>query len=168
MKKTSGIYLLILLMFFVLGFYAFGVYLIFMDTSGNEAGLETGKLFQLTSLKSYSIFGILVAIIGVLFPLFTSMCLISRPNIKWPKSMNIYENYYWTYSFSLYSAYLFLIISAFHVMLREGNSIFPTLVILASTIMIIILNNTENQKYFLKKTKKSRSSSSSERLELNA
>lgn len=158
MKKTSGIYLLILLMIFVLGFYAFGVYLIFTDTSGNEAGLETGKLFQLTSLKSYSIIGVIVFVMGVIFPFFTCMCLISRPNIKWPKALNIYENYYWTYSFSLYTSYIFLIISAFHVLLREGNSIFPTLIILASTIMIIILNNTENQKYFIKKAKKSRSS----------
>lgn len=159
MKKTSGIYLLILLMFFVLGFYAFGVFLIFSDTSGNEAGLQTGKLFQLTSLKSYSIIGLIVAIVGVVFPFFTSMCLISRPNIKWPKAMNIYENYYWTYSFSLYSAYIFLILSAFHIILREGDSIFPSLVILASTTMIIILNNTANQNYFLKKSKKSRSGS---------
>lgn len=157
MKKTSGIYLLILLIFFVIGFYAFGVYLIALDASGNEAGLETRKLMELTSLKSYYIPAFFVSIFGVLFPLFTSMCLISRPNIKWPKSMNIYENYQWDYAFALYTAYSFLILSAFHVLLREGNSMFPTLVILASSIMIILLNNPQNQKYFIKKAKKSRS-----------
>lgn len=166
MKKTSGIYLLILLMIFVIGFYAFGIYLIGIDTSGNEAGLETGKLFQLTSLKSYSVFAFLVAIFGVFFPLFTALCLISRPQIKWPRSMNIYDNYQWDYAFALYSAYIFLIISAFHVLLREGNSVFPTLVILASCIMIIVLNNPQNQKYFIKKVKKSRSSS--ERIDMTA
>lgn len=166
MKKTSGIYLLILLIFFVIGFYAFGIYLIFLDTSGNEAGLETGKLFQLTSLKSYSIAAVIVSVFGVFFPLFTTMCLISRPNIKWPKSLNIYENYQWDYAFALYTAYIFLIISAFHVLLREGNSMFPTLVILASSIMVMLLNNPQNQKYFIKKAKKSRSTS--ERIEINA
>ena len=159
MKKTSGIYLLILLMFFVIGFYAFGCYLIFSDLSGNEAGLETGKLFQLTSLRSYRILGILLSILGVIFPFFTTMCLISRPNIKWPKSFNIYENYYWTYSFALYCSYIFLFISALNMLVREGNSIFPTLVVFASTIMVIILNNPVNQAYFIKRAKKSRSSS---------
>ena len=156
MKKTSGIYLLILLIFFVSGFYAFGSYLIFTDSSGNEAGLETGRLFQLTSLRSYTIIGALLTIIGVVFPLFTAMCLISRPAIKWPKSLNIYENYQWTYAFSLYSAYAYLFISAINILLREGNSIFPTLIILASMIMIIILNSPENQTYFVKKAKKSK------------
>ncbi|MBU3676464.1 MAG: hypothetical protein FGM54_04685 [Chitinophagaceae bacterium] len=160
MKKTSGIYLLILLIFFVSGFYAFGTYLIFTDTSGNEAGLETGRLFQLTSLRSYSIIGALLAVLGVIFPLFTAMCLISRPtSLKWPKSMNIYENYQWTYAFSMYTTYFYLFISAINILLREGNSMFPTIVILACLIMMIILNSPENQKFFIKKVKKSKSSS---------
>lgn len=156
MKKTSGIYLLILLMFFVIGFYAFGSYLIITDPTGNEAGLETGKLRQLTSLRSYFGLGILLSIIGVIFPLFTSLCLISRPNIKWPKSLSISEGYYWTYNFAQYTAYTFLFISALNILLREGNSIFPTLIVFFSTIMLIILNNPINQAYFVKKTKKSR------------
>lgn len=157
MKKPSGIYLLILLIFFVSGFYAYGTYLIFIEPSGDEAGLQTGRLFQLTSLKSYTVIGGLLAILGVIFPIYTALCLISRPtSIKWPKSLNIYEQYQWTYAFSLYSAYFYLFISAIHVLLHEGDSNFPILTILVSLVMIIILNSPENQNYFLRKAKKSR------------
>jgi hypothetical protein len=156
MKKTAGIYLLIILMLFVVALYTLGVFLIIVDSSGNNAGLGTDKLINLTSLSNYTIMGGLLAILGIVFPLFVIFSLINRPTISWPKTMNIYENYYWTYGFALYANYIFLIISAIQIVLREGNSFFIPLVVLASTCSIIILNTPENQKYFAKKSKRHR------------
>lgn len=141
---------------FVIGTYTMGVYLIFIDTSGDTAGLGTGNLIELTSLSNYTIFGILLAIAGVIFPLFTTISIIARPTLSWPKLLSMYDNYYWTYSFALYSNYIFLFISAFHIILREGSSMILPFIILASTCSIIILNTPENQKFFAKKSKRSR------------
>lgn len=158
MKKPNGIYLLIILMLFVAGFNAYGTYLIYKDPLGDLAGLETGRLMIYTPLKSYTMMGGLLAILGFGFPVFTAMCLISRPtSLKWPKSMNIYDNYLWTYAFSLYSAYIYLSISALHVLFEEGHSLYPTIMLLCCMVMIIVLNNPENQKYFIKKSKRSKS-----------
>ena len=159
MKKPSGVYLAILINFFLLGFYAYGSYLIFRNSKGDDAGLELSQLRDITTLKTYTPIGVLLVIFGVALPLFTNLCLISRPPFKWPKKMNIYSNYQWPYAFALYTSYTFIFIAASNILLREGTSIFPALTVIASGVLIIILNNPKTQTYFVRRSKKTKSTS---------
>ena len=107
-NKTIEIYILILAVAFEAMGAIYGGINLMNDPSGDSIQLPI-TLLEGTIFSSYLIPGIILFLLLGFFPLFLIFPLIFKP--EWPiiNSLNIYKNYHWAWTYTLYTSIILII-----------------------------------------------------------
>ncbi len=138
-SKTAEIYILILSVTFLSVGAIYGGFNLMNDPSGDSIKLPI-TLLEGTIFENYMIPGIILFLLLGFFPLFLIFPLIFKP--KWPmiNGLNIYKNYHWAWTYTVYTAIMLIIwINIQTMILGTGSVIQGSLGLLGVFILIISL-----------------------------
>lgn len=107
MIRSVFLYPLILLHIFLGIGAAAGGGMLILKPDGSLLGMSLDFLAN-TPFDSYLIPGFILFILNGLFPLFTCVGLIFKPDWKWANALNLYPNRHWAWSYSLYTGIIII------------------------------------------------------------
>lgn len=138
-SKSPEIYILIIAVAFEAIGAIFGGISLMNDPSGESIKLPV-KLLEGTVFNSYIIPGIILFLVLGFFPLFLIFPLIFKPN--WPiiNKLNIYRNYHWAWTYTLYTSIILIIwINVQMMILSTGSIIQGSFGLLGVFILVLTL-----------------------------
>jgi len=145
-NKTIEIYILILAVAFEAIGAIYGGINLMNDPSGDSIQLPI-TLLEGTIFSSYLIPGIILFLLLGFFPLFLIFPLIFKPD--WPiiNSLNIYKNYHWAWTYTLYTSIILIIwINVQMMILGTGSMLQGAYGLLG--VFILIISLTPGAKYY--------------------
>jgi len=135
MKQPFFLYLLLVLQLF-LGICAFaGGSLLILKPDGSLLGMQSGWLNH-SPFHNYIIPGLILFTFSGLFPLFTFVGLLLRPDWKWADAFNIYHTMHWSWTYSFYSGIVIIVWITAQLILTQFFWLQP--IILFTGVFIII------------------------------
>lgn len=138
-SKSVEIYILILAVAFLSAGAIYGGMMLMNDPSGNSLKLPI-TLLERTIFPNYMIPGIILFLLLGFFPLFLIFPLIFKP--RWPliNGLNIYKNYHWAWTYTLYTAIMLITwINIQTMILGTGSMIQGGVGLLGVFILIVCL-----------------------------
>jgi hypothetical protein len=153
-SKTVEIYVLIISVTIEALCAIYGGISLMNDPSGESLQLPV-SLLEDTFFASYLIPGIILFLLLGFFPLFLIFPLIFKPN--WPiiNKLNIYKNYHWAWTYTLYTAIMLIIWIDIQVIILRTGSLIQGLFGLFG-IFILIVSLTPSVKRFYRLQDRSR------------
>jgi hypothetical protein len=138
-NRTIESYLLVILMAFVATGALIGGFNLIADPSGEKISLPAG-LLKNTIFPDYLIPGIFLFTFLGIFPLILSYALLFKPRWRFPDHLNIYPDYHWAWTYTLYTAIILIIwINMQMILLNIGSTIQGAFGLLGILILIITL-----------------------------
>lgn len=107
-KFPFALYLLLLPLLFLGVGALYGGGMLIAKPDGALLGMQQGWLDQ-SPFHDYLIPGIVLFIFNGLFPLFTCIGLVLRPDWPWANVFNLYPNRYWAWTYSIYTGIIVII-----------------------------------------------------------
>ncbi len=108
MKRPFCVFVLAALHFFMGLSACAGGALLMTDPTGSLIHMQKGWL-ENSPFNNYMLPGIILLTANGLFPLFTLVGLLLRPNWKWANALNIYQHLYWAWTYSLYTGIVIIV-----------------------------------------------------------
>ena len=139
-SKAVEIYILILAVAFEAVGAIYGGISLMNDPSGESIQLPV-RLLEGTIFNNYIIPGIVLFLVLGFFPLFLIFPLLFKPS--WPiiNGLNIYKNYHWAWTYTMYTAIMLIIwINIQMMILSTGSVIQGTFGLLGVFILILTLS----------------------------
>ena len=148
MKKPFELFILIGLHIFLAAGALYGGGSLIISPDGSLLGLP-GDWLSGTPFHSYLIPGFILFILLGLLPLFTIFGLLRKGNFMFPEALNMYQNKYWSWTYSLYTGIISLVWIITQQLLTSYFVLQP--VIAATGLLIIVVTVSPRiQRYFEK------------------
>lgn len=138
-NRPIALYFLLALLLFVGIGGVFGGIALMADPSGAMIKLDINYIVT-SPFKNYLLPGMILLVFNGLLPLFVFYSLIRQPAWHWPEMINIYKEYSWEWTYSLYAG-IILVIWIYIQMLLIGyiGTIQPVFGLLGIFIIILTL-----------------------------
>jgi hypothetical protein len=147
--RTVEVYLLIFLVAVEAIGALYGGYNLMNDPSGESIKLPI-KLLDGSIFPNYMIPGIILFLLLGFFPLFLVYPLLFKPKWKFVNRLNIYQGYYWAWTYTIYTAIMLMIwINLQMMMIGTGSIMQGTFGMIAIIILILTLMPRVKRQYRL-------------------
>jgi len=146
-RRTIEIYLLVFFVTIEAVGALYGGFSLISDPTGEKIKLQAG-LLENTVFQDYLFPGvILFSLLGIL-PLFLVYALLFKPGWQFPDFLNIYPDYHWAWTYTLYTAIILIIwINIQMILLNIGSVIQGSTGLLGSIILILTLMPRVKRQY---------------------
>lgn len=133
----------------------YGGYKLMNDPSGESLHLSR-EILKGSIFNSFLIPGILVFILLGIIPSLLFYPLIFKPRWQGLNKLNIYKNYHWSWTYTVYIAIVAILWSYFQmIVLNYGSALQGMLGLLATLILIVALIPSVKRVYRIRKHKNS-------------
>lgn len=125
----------------------FGGYNLMRDPSGESLYLPENML-EGSVLPNYLIPGIFLFNLLGIFPLLLIYPLLMKP--KWPKlnGLNMYKNYHWAWTYSLYISIILLLWISFQLIILDYGSIIQGIFNLLGIVILVLVLLPATKRHF--------------------
>jgi hypothetical protein len=147
MNRPFFLYLLFIPLLFLGISATAGGGLLFLKPDGSLLGMDPGWLDK-SPFNTYVIPGLILLLIVGLFPLFTFVGLLIKPEWKWANSLNIYHDRHWAWTYSLYSGIIAIVWITAQLIMTQYFWLQPVM-IFTGVIIIILTLTPYVMKHFL-------------------
>lgn len=146
MKRPIPLYLLCLPHILLGTSATAGGGMLLLKPDGSLLGMDPRWLDH-SPFNSYLIPALLLFTLVGLFPLFTIVGLLLKPEWKWMNALNLYSNRYWAWTYSLYSGIIVITWITVQLIMTQYFWLQPVMIFIG-LLMIVLTLIPSVMKYF--------------------
>jgi hypothetical protein len=136
-SRSIEIYMLVMLVTVEAAAALFGGYSLMNDPTGSNISLPV-ELLKGTIFPNYIIPGIILFLFLGFFPLFLIFPLLFKPKWVFFNSLNIYPNYHWAWTYTLYNSIILITWIKFQIMILGTGSVIQGVSGLRGVLILIV------------------------------